>query len=212
MAGYPSRTPGELGGLTDRVETLEKQLRRVLSPTAEQYAQAVASLKVLVDDVAKAASTAQGAADKAQATADALPIITADEGSRTGTGGTGSSGQWNTYVDYYINNPASKKNAQGQVVAQAVMVDMTSGGGATLSMRIVVDYASGYQYISPAFQAAKNAGASAVNNVVNGSAIVNSGAAGSRIRIRVQCAQTNPGAFPNNNGNLVQSSTLAAWS
>lgn len=43
-SSYPTRTPGPLGGLEDRIARLELGVRQVTSPTAEQYAQAVENL------------------------------------------------------------------------------------------------------------------------------------------------------------------------
>jgi hypothetical protein len=185
MATYPVRTPGPLGTLEDRVSQLEQQLRRVTSPTAEQYAQAVANLNA-VDTV---------------------------EGSSYGGGqndaGVGS-GAWFEWVNLWAEVAPGKNFISGLIVAQAVMVDMTSGGGATLSMRIVQRYPSGFQLTSVVFQAAKNSGASAVNNVVNGSAriAVADLAEGDHVEISIQVAATNPAAFPSNSSNFVQASSI----
>lgn len=186
MASYPSRTPGPLGSLEDRVANLEKQLRQVTSPTAEQYAQAVASLNT-VD------STMGGTDGVGQASV------------------TSVSGYWFEWVTMPGKVAAGKSAVDGLFIAQAAMVDMTSGGGATLSMRFVVRYSDGQgNDTSVAFQAAKNAGASAVNNVVSGSfRIARTQVSDSlTFEVGIQIAATNPAAFPNNSGNFITGSGI----
>lgn len=185
MASYPTRTPGPLGPLEDRVRFLEKQLRTVTSPTAEQYAQAVASLNT----------------------------VDSTEGSSTGAGQAASgaaSGEFFEWVTMYASVAAGKNRIDGVFIATAVMVDTTSGGGATLSMRLVTRYPDGSTEYSPTFQAAKNAGASAVNNVVVGNTRVSRTnlPVGTEVEVGIQVAATNPAAFPANSGNVVQGSGI----
>lgn len=185
MAGYPSRTPGELGGIIDDIAMLKAQLRQVTSPTAEQYAQAVASLNTVDSTEGTTFSPGQSAS------------------------GVGS-GAWYEWVTLYPTVAAGKTRLDGVFIATAVMVDMTSGGGATLSLRFVVRYPDGSTDTSVAFQAAKNAGASAVNNVVPGNFRISRGnlQPHDEIEVGIQVAATNPAAFPPNSSNFVQGSGI----
>lgn len=212
MAGYPSRTPGELGRLTDRVDRMEGMLRQVLSPTGEQYAQAVAGLREVVDDLSGAVGDIATLTQNLAKTVAAIPVMSANGDVENNIGARGTAATFYEHVRFSVPVPDGKTTVSGQVIGNAVMVDMTSGGFAYITMRIVITSPRG-TVTSPTFQAAKNSGASAVNNVVTGAAIVSQSGlkGGDSVIVSIQVAASNPAAFPNATGNLVQGSMLASF-
>lgn len=184
MPSYPSRTPGPLGSLEDRIAALEGQLRRLSSPTAEQYAQAVASLN----------------------------SVDSTEGTAFGVGqsGAAASGAFYEWVTMPLYVAPAKSVIKGVVSASAAMVDTTSGGLANLSLRIRTLYPSGLELFSPVFPSAKQTGASAVNNICVGTARVSQVglSEGDLVEVGIQIAASNPAAFATNSGNFVTGTAI----
>lgn len=186
MAGYPSRTPGELGRLEDRIASLERQLRRLMSPTAEQYSQTVAS----------------------------QPLVQTTSGETNGPGmqNVAASGAWFEWLPLELTVPDGKSSVEGVVSASAAFLDRTSGGAAYIEMRIVATYPSGIADSSVAFPSAKQSGASVVNNVCTGTHPISQVRLqpGQKVKISVQIRASNPDAFPANAANFVQATVLSA--
>jgi len=206
MASYPSRTPGELGTLTDRIDALEGQLRRVLSPTAEQYAQAVESLKGVV-------KTATETAAQAAATAKAIPVVSTTSDTVNGVGLTGlASGAWKEFLTLNLDPiPAGKTSIDGIFTATASVNDASSGGVSFINARLRVQYPDGTEY-SETFYAYQQFGSySARNSVIGVFHLRKSGLeAGDVVKVGVQLNASTPASFPAASGNTVSASVVAS--
>lgn len=93
---------------------------------------------------------------------DSLPVSNNVSGSATNFAVTGS---YVTYATATFTVPLNKPNASIFVIAQASILDTTSGGTTTSYGRIVFNGTNGRD-----FPAAKDAGASIVNNIITASA------------------------------------------
>lgn len=139
--------------------------------------------------------------DKA-GTLAALPILASRVATSTGFG---LAAGWNDYASATIPVPAGKTHATVMVVGGAAAVDMTSGGVTSANARLVINGVA-----SPAFPSAKDAGASAVNNVMT----ANSGAAvavSGNVTVSLQINPLNATAFPANTGNFASLTVIVLF-
>lgn len=186
MATYPTRTPGPLGSLEDRVATLEAQLRRVTSPTAEQYAQAVSS----------------------------LPLVQTTAGSALGIGLSSlASGQWFEYVTMPLPAiPAGKTSLDGIAIATAAFDDASSNGVAFVNMRLRIAYPSGAEEFSGIFPGSKQFGSYANTNSITGAFRISQVGLkeGDYVTVGIQVNASSPSAFPAAPNNNIQGSVIAS--
>jgi len=118
----------------------------------------------------------------------------------------GLSPGWNTYAS--INLPVPKGKSTAIVVANATgaLVDLTTGGAAYLTARLVIaDSASSETHGS------KATGASAVNNIFNISRAIKKDKVSGTITIFVEIHAYNTAAFPPNPGNFIDLTVHASF-
>lgn len=126
--------------------------------------------------------------------------------SASATGFNVTSG-WNTYASVSFIVPEGKTRANIFATGGAAAVDLTSGGTTSCSARIQIGSSS-----SVAFQPAKDAGASAVNNILTPShgrsyAVT----PGATINVTLQLNPLNAAAFPTSAGNYASLNALALF-
>jgi hypothetical protein len=141
-------------------------------------------------------------ADSFNTTVAALPRLASQVASSSGFGLTAG---WNDYATVTIAVPAGKTHATIQAVGGCAAVDMTSGGVTSASARILINGTA-----SASFPSAKDAGASAVNNVMSpssGAAITVSGT----VTVELQINPLNATAFPAEPGNFASLSVIAMF-
>lgn len=184
MATYPVRTPGALGALEDRMARLEQRLRQISSPTAEQYAQAVAS----------------------------LPLVQTTSGGTYGLGLTDqASNVYREWVTMTLEVPQGKSSLDGMVMATASIADASSGGVAFVNMRIRVGYPRGVQY-SMVFPSAKQFGSYDSRNALTGAVAISQVGLqpGDLVEVGIQLAASSPSAFPAATGNDLEASAIVS--
>lgn len=135
---------------------------------------------------------------------DKLPILGANTQSNSGFG---LAAGWQTYATVTIPVPIDKTQATVVAIANGAAVDLTTGGVTTLSARIIINSST-----SVAAPAAKDAGASAVNNIFTIAHSVSFSSVAGSITGVVQINPLNFAAFSANPGNFAQISVFASFS
>ncbi|WP_187977159.1 hypothetical protein [Mycetocola sp. JXN-3] len=171
----PMPPAGDFRYFRNSLDELSRELRDLQAASGTQSAQSVRNLRETIA---------------------ALPIAAAETGSATGFG---LSGGWVTYATVSIPFPPGKTKATVMALGTLAAADLTSGGLAVLEGRVVIAGSSGRSV-----PAAKDAGASVVNNIVTAAhARTITGGSGA-LTAQIQGNPSNPAAFPVMAGNLAQ--------
>lgn len=138
-------------------------------------------------------------------TVRALPVVSVGQDTQTGFNLT--AGGWLTRATVVIPVPDGKTLANVVAIGGAAAVDLTSGGVTVCQARILLP-----SLVSPFFQAAKDAGASAVNNILT----ANYGAEiavtpGSTLTANLQLNPLNASAFGTSAGNYATLTVIAVF-
>lgn len=191
---------------------------RIIPPATDAPPGTAPTLRAIIDRIYELENartsdlTAQTATDKGQAATlqalsrqiNALPVPTVVGGNATGFG---LSAGWTTYVTVNVTVPTGKTVANIMATGGAAAVDTGTGGLTTSYARVQIDTSTSVQYA-----AAKDAGTSAVNNILTVShALVTSVTPGQVIPIRLQINPLNAAAFPTNPGNYASISVIAVF-
>ena len=123
---------------------------------------------------------------------NAMPIVWVGAFSQTGFG-LNTVG-WHTVAEVKVTVPPGRETASVVAVAGGAAADLTSGGLTTAEARIII----AGSIVSPRFSAAKDSGASVVNNVISASYGVGdmSTALVPEFTVQFQMTGLNPSAFP----------------
>lgn len=114
---------------------------------------------------------------------------------------------WNTYALVKLPVPDDKTQLQVMGIGTAAILDQTSGGLTTSYGRVVIDGVASRQ-----FPAAKDAGATLVNNVITAtSAAVIDVTGRPEIEIAFQLQPLNPAAFPSHSQNFAQLAVIGSF-
>lgn len=114
---------------------------------------------------------------------------------------------WNTYAVVTLPVPEERTRLQVLAIGTAAVLDQTSGGLTTSYGRILIDGA-----ISRSFPAAKDAGATTVNNVITAtSAAVIDVAGRTSIDVAFQLQPLNPAAYPSHPQNFAQLAVIGSF-
>lgn len=123
----------------------------------------------------------------------ALPMILTAGSANTGFGlGSG----WNPITQITVSKPESRTIARVFAVGGAAAVDTTTGGLTTCSARILINGVA-----SPTFEPAKDAGASAVNNILTPMYTRTISPINESVVVRLELNPANATAFPSMPGN-----------
>ncbi|TCJ28769.1 hypothetical protein E0W80_04520 [Microbacterium sp. PI-1] len=122
-------------------------------------------------------------------------------------GGIGLSGSWATYASVSLPVPAGKTRLQVLAIGTAAVLDQTSGGLTTSYGRILINGSA-----SREFPAAKDAGATLVNNVITATSAteVDVSALGA-VTVEFQLQPLNPAAFPPHAQNFAQLAVIGSF-
>ncbi|MGG7510914.1 hypothetical protein [Plantibacter sp. YIM 135249] len=126
---------------------------------------------------------------RARTTAN-TPILGGDTASSTGIGLLSAS--WLTYATVTVPVPLGKTIAKFVAIANGAVLDTTTGGVTSLSARIVI----ADTFISLEAPAAKDAGASQVNNVVQLAYSANLTGISGSVKAELQIKPLNAAAYP----------------
>ena len=123
---------------------------------------------------------------------NAMPIVWVGASSQTGFG-LNTVG-WHTVAEVKVTVPPGKETASVVAVAGGAAADLTTGGLTTAEARIII----ASSIVSPRFSAAKDSGASVVNNVISASYGVGnlSTVLVPEFTVQFQMTGLNPAAFP----------------
>lgn len=114
---------------------------------------------------------------------------------------------WNTYATVNLAVPEDRTRLQVLAIGTAAILDQTSGGVTTSYGRILIDGVASRQ-----FPAAKDAGASQVNNVITAtSAAVVDVTGKTSIVVALQLQPLNPAAFPSHPQNFAQLAVIGSF-
>lgn len=170
--GYIIPTDGELGAIVGKVRDIERRLAELERPTGTQNAQIVRQTAEVVA---------------------ALPIPAGEFAQEDGIGL--ALGPVN--IGFSVTVPAGKTRVVFTAVGNVAVLDATSGGLASANAYIEVN-GSGFTWSSPVMPAAKDAGASVVNNIITpvlGFEQADLTPGGSFL-VNMQVNATNPTAYP----------------
>ena len=118
----------------------------------------------------------------------ALPMILTAGSANTGFGlGAG----WNPITQITVSKPANRTIARVFAVGGAAAVDTTTGGITVCSARILIN-----DVASPTFEPAKDAGASAVNNILTPMFTRTISPISDPVVVRLELNPANAAAFP----------------
>jgi len=111
-----------------------------------------------------------------------------------------TAGGWLSYAAKTITVPAGKTVAQVTALGHASALDTVSGGVTTTEARIIIN-----GDVSGVFPAAKDAGASVVNNVLSATHVAEFAVTpGQQFIVSLQLHPLNPSAFPPQPANFAQ--------
>lgn len=123
------------------------------------------------------------------------------------SGGIGLAGGWGTYASVVLPVPAGRTKLQVLAIGTAAVLDQTSGGLTTSYGRILIDGVA-----SREFPAAKDAGATLVNNVITAtSAAVIDVTGRADISVQFQLMPLNPAAYPPHAQNFAQLAVVGSF-
>lgn len=121
--------------------------------------------------------------------------------------GFGLSAGWNTYATFNITVPEGKTYAEIFAFGNAAAVDLTTGGLTNAYMRLQIAGSTSQQ-----FSAAKDAGVSAVNNVMSGGHVRSwTVSPGDLLAINLQINPLNAAAFSSSPGNYATLVAIALF-
>ena len=121
--------------------------------------------------------------------------------------GIGLSGGFNTYASVLLPVPSGKQRLQVMAIGTAAVLDQTSGGVTTSYGRVVINGSA-----SREFPAAKDAGATVVNNVITATATSVVDVAGMEsVTVLFQLQPLNPAAFPAHAQNFAQLAVIGSF-
>jgi hypothetical protein len=156
-----------------------------------------------IDDIYQRIMRTAGSSDLRDAIA-ALPVLLSGGDDEAGFGLLAG---WGNYAHVTLAVPAGKTVATIFATGNAAAVDMTTGGLTSMSGRIVIAGVAGV-----ASPSSKDAGASAVNNVIStGSQRTISGVSGA-LEIYLQLSPLSSSAFPARPGNIASLAVMASFS
>lgn len=119
----------------------------------------------------------------------------------------GLSAGWNTYAVVTLAVPEERTRLQVLAIGTAAVLDQTSGGVTTSYGRVVIDGAA-----SREFPAAKDAGATLVNNVITATSAASIDVTGrASIDIAFQLQPLNPAAYPAHGQNFAQLAVIGSF-
>lgn len=114
---------------------------------------------------------------------------------------------WNTYATVELTVPDGRTRLQVLAIGTAAVLDQTSGGATTSYGRILIDGVASRQ-----FPAAKDAGASLVNNVITTTSAASIDVTGkTAITVALQLQPLNPAAFPSHPQNFAQLAVIGSF-
>jgi hypothetical protein len=114
---------------------------------------------------------------------------------------------WNTYATVSLVVPEDRTRLQVLAIGTAAILDQTSGGLTTSYGRILIDGVA-----SREFPAAKDAGATLVNNVITAtSAAVIDVTGKASVAVAFQLQPLNPAAFPPHSQNFAQLAVIGSF-
>ena len=145
------------------------------------------------------------AAQRMAQTIRSLPFVVTGQGSNTGFGlGAG----WNVVATVAISHPEGWERLSIAAMGGAAVVDTTTGGLTICEGRIVIGGTS-----SPIFAPAKDAGASAVNNILSPNFGISdiAAAAGGSTTCTLELRPVNSGAFPVRPGNYASLTIISTF-
>lgn len=175
MADPTPDAPG-LGVFVAREKRMQKRLAAVEAPTGTQRFQAV---------------------QKLQESIDALPLQVMEVQDASGIA---LSAGWVSYATVSLTVPPEKRRLQVLAIGTAAVLDQLSGGVTSSYGRIRIN-----GELSREFPAAKDAGATVVNNVITAtSARAVDVTELDTVEIRFELQPLNPSAFPANPANFAQ--------
>ncbi|PRB08622.1 hypothetical protein CQ047_12135 [Microbacterium sp. MYb72] len=123
------------------------------------------------------------------------------------TAGIGLSAGWNTYATITLAVPEDRTRLQVLGIGTAAVLDQTSGGLTTSYGRILIDGSA-----SREFPAAKDAGATLVNNVITAtSAAVIDVTGKASVTVAFQLQPLNPAAYPAHAQNFAQLAVIGSF-
>lgn len=121
--------------------------------------------------------------------------------------GFGLTTGWKTVAAVELTSPADKNRVVVQATAQGTVLDMTSGGLTTTSCRLLINGVA-----SAVIPAAKDAGVSAVQNVLVVSDVVELTPLPPKVTIEFQISPLNPTAYPPQPANIANLTVYAGYS
>lgn len=114
---------------------------------------------------------------------------------------------WNTYAVVTLPVPEGRTRLQVLAIGTAAVLDQTSGGLTTSYGRVLIDGIASRQ-----FPAAKDAGATLVNNVITAtSAAVVDVTGKTSISVAFQLQPLNPAAYPSHSQNFAQLAVIGSF-
>lgn len=121
--------------------------------------------------------------------------------------GIGLSAGWGTYASVTLPVPTGKQRLQVLAIGTAALLDQTSGGVTTSYGRIVISGTA-----SRDFPAAKDAGATVVNNVITATSAAEVDVTSlSSVTVAFQLQPLNPAAFPPHVQNFAQLAVIGSF-
>jgi hypothetical protein len=121
--------------------------------------------------------------------------------------GIGLSSGWVTYATVVLPVPEGRTRAQVLAIGTSAVLDQTSGGLTSSSGRILLQGVA-----SREFPAAKDAGASVVNNVITATTGGSLDVTGSpSVTVALQLMPLNPAAFPPHAQNFAQLAVIGSF-
>ena len=186
---------------TDPYEAVRRQMaddaaaaREAQSPGGTQPFQVVRKLQQQIDDLVELVTR--------------LPhvVSTSDVQSGFGLSDVGS-GEWKTVAQVVLDPPEDKNRVVVQATGQGAVLDTLSGGLTTAECRIVIN-----SVLSAVIPASKDAGASAVNNVLTVSSVLEVTPLPGTVTVQFQMSPLNPAAFTSEPSNIANLSVYAGYS
>lgn len=181
-----------------------------LPPGSQQFARGVIKAIEEIDRSRSVAASDQLATDKGLAASlqalsnqiNAIPITTSQVS--TASNVSNAFGSYTTRTTLSFTIPDNKSVANVFVVGNAQFLDTLTGGLAVSYMKLRINGVD-----SPGFSAAKDAGASVVNNVMFGSYAAK--VTNSTFNVDLQTYATNPSAFPTSAANFYNLSVVVTY-
>lgn len=182
---------------SDPYEAVRRQMaedaaaaREAQSPGGTQPFQAVRKLQQQIDDLIELVTR--------------LPQVDSASAEETGFG---LAAGWVTVAEVTLTRPADKNRVVIQASGQGAVLDTTSGGLTSSECRLLINGVP-----SAVIPAAKDAGASVVNNVLVVSSTLEVTPLPPTVVVQFQIRALNPAAFPASPGNIANLNVYAGYS